>query len=55
VPETPQDVRDLRETNPCSAVDRLKALSLECKQLSKQSTQTHENLTENLELQALES
>jgi hypothetical protein len=55
VPETPQDVRDLREATAHSAVDRLKSLALECKKLSNQSTQTYENLTENPELQALES
>jgi hypothetical protein len=55
VPETPQDVRDLREATARSAVDRLKSLALECKQLSNQSAQTYENLTENPELQALES
>jgi hypothetical protein len=55
VPETPQDVRDLREETTHSAVDRLKSLALECKKLSNRSTQTYENLTENPELQALES
>jgi hypothetical protein len=34
VPETPQDVRDQREATARSAVDRLKSLALECKQLS---------------------
>jgi chromosome segregation ATPase len=55
VPETPQDVRDQREATAHSTVDRLKSLALECKQLSNQSAQTYENLTENPELQALES
>jgi hypothetical protein len=55
VPETPQDVRDLREATAHSAVDRLKSLALECKQLSNRNAQTYENLTENPELQALES
>jgi hypothetical protein len=55
MPETPQEIRDQREATARSAVDRLKALALECKQLSNQSAQTYENLTENLELQALES
>jgi uncharacterized phage infection (PIP) family protein YhgE len=55
VPETPQDVRDQREATAHSAVDRLKSLALECKQLSNRSAQTYENLTENPELQALES
>jgi hypothetical protein len=55
VPETPQDVRDQREETAYGAFDRLKYLTLECKKLSNQSAQTYENLTENLELQALES
>jgi hypothetical protein len=55
VPETPQDVRDQKEATACNAVDRLKSLSLECKQLSNRSAQTYENLTKNLDLQALES
>jgi hypothetical protein len=55
MPETLQDVRDLREATGCSVVDRLKALALECKQLSNCSAQTYENLNENPELQALES
>jgi cell division protein FtsL len=55
VPETPQYVRDQREATARSTVDRLKALSLECKQLSNHSAQTYENLTKNPELQALES
>jgi bacterioferritin (cytochrome b1) len=55
VPETPQDVRDQREATTCSAVDRLKALALEYKQLSNCISKTYENLTENLELEALES
>jgi hypothetical protein len=54
VPETPQEIRDLREAIARSAVGQLKTLSLECKQLSTRSTQTYENLTENPELQALE-
>jgi hypothetical protein len=55
VPETPQDVRDQREATARSAVERLKALAGECKQLSNHSAQTYEKLTENPELQALES
>jgi hypothetical protein len=38
VPETPQEVRDLREATDHSAVDRLKTLALECKQLSTRIT-----------------
>jgi hypothetical protein len=55
MPETPQDVRDQREVTTRNAVDRLRALALECKQLSNRSSQTYENLTENPELHALES
>jgi hypothetical protein len=55
VPETPQDVRDQREATARSAVERLKALVGECKQLSNHSAQMYEKLTENPELQALES
>jgi predicted RNA-binding protein len=36
--ETPQDVRDLREATACNAVDRLKYLALERKQLSNCNT-----------------
>jgi hypothetical protein len=54
VPETPQYVRDQREATVRSALDRLKSLALECKQLSNRSSQTYENLTENPELQRLE-
>jgi hypothetical protein len=55
MPETPQEVRDLREATARSAVGRLKSLALECKQFSTKSTQTYENLTENPELQTLEA
>jgi flagellar hook-associated protein FlgK len=55
VPETPQDVRDQREATARSAVERLKALTLECKKLIDRSDQTYEQLTENPELKALES
>jgi hypothetical protein len=47
VPETPQDVRDQREATAHSAVERLKALALECKQLSNCSAQMYEKLAEN--------
>jgi FtsZ-binding cell division protein ZapB len=53
--ETPQDVRDQREATAQSAVERIKALAMECKKLSNRSAQTYEKLTENPELQALES
>jgi cell division protein FtsL len=55
VPETPQDVRYQQEATARSEVDRLKSYALECKMLSNRSAQTYENLTENPELQALES
>jgi hypothetical protein len=55
VPETPQDVRDQREATTWSTVERLKALTLECKKLTDHSAQTYEQLTENPELKALES
>jgi cell division protein FtsL len=55
MPETPQEIRDLREATSCSAVDLLKSFALEYKKLSSRSAQTYENLTENPELQTLES
>jgi hypothetical protein len=55
VPETPQEIRDLREATARSAVDRLKTLASECRQLSTRSAQTYETLTENPELQTLEA
>lgn len=50
VPETPQEIRDLREATARSTVDRLKTLASECRQLSTRSAQTYETLTENPEL-----
>jgi hypothetical protein len=50
VPETPQEIRDLREATTLSAVGKMKSLALECKHLSSRSAQTYENLTENPEL-----
>jgi hypothetical protein len=47
VPETPQDVRDQREATTMSAVERLKALILECKKLTDRSAQNYEKLIEN--------
>jgi hypothetical protein len=41
VPETPQYVRDQREATARNAVDRLKSLSLECKQLSNLEVPKH--------------
>jgi FtsZ-binding cell division protein ZapB len=55
VPNTPQDVQDQREATARSAVERIKALAMECKQLSDRSAQTYERLTEDLKLKALES
>jgi hypothetical protein len=55
MPETPQEIRDLREATARSAVGRLKTFALECKQLSTRSTQTYETLAENPELQTLEA
>jgi chromosome segregation ATPase len=55
VPSTLQDVRDQREATARSAVERIKALALECKQLSSRSAQTYERLTEDPELKTLES
>jgi hypothetical protein len=55
VPETPQEIRDLREITPRSAVGRLKSFALDCKQLSASSAQTYETLAENPELQTLEA
>ena len=53
--ESPKDERDQREETAHNAAERLKSLALECKQLSNHSAQTYENLTENPELQTLES
>jgi hypothetical protein len=55
VPNTPQDVRDQRKTTSQSAVERIKVLALECKQLSDRNAQTYEKLTDNPKLKALES
>jgi hypothetical protein len=55
VPDTPQDVRDQREGTDRSTVERMKALSMECKQLSDHSALTYEQLAENPELKTLDS
>jgi hypothetical protein len=55
VPSTPQEVRDQREATAWSTVERIKALVVECKQLSSHSAQTYEHLTEDPELKTLES
>jgi archaellum component FlaC len=53
--ETLQDVRDQREATTWSAIEMIKALAMEYKKLSNHSDQMYEQLTENLELQELES
>jgi hypothetical protein len=55
MPVTLQDVGDQRESIDRSVVERIKALSMEWKQLSDRSAQNSEQLTENPELKALES
>jgi septation ring formation regulator EzrA len=47
VPETPQEVKDQREANSRSTVERIKALTLECKQFTDHSAQTYEKITKN--------
>jgi hypothetical protein len=42
VPDTPQELRDQREATYRSAIERINALSMECKQLSDHSVQTYE-------------
>jgi hypothetical protein len=55
VPDTLQDVRDQREETARGAVERIKGLALECKELSDRSAQMYERFTENPELKKLES
>jgi hypothetical protein len=55
MPETPQEIRDLREAIAQSIVGRIKTFALECKQPSARSTQTYETLAETPELQTLEA
>jgi hypothetical protein len=52
---TPQEERDQQEITAPSTIERIKALTEECKQLSSRSAQIHENLTENPKLHKLES
>jgi hypothetical protein len=40
--ETPQDVRDQREATSSSVVERLKSLTMECKQITNHSALTYE-------------
>jgi hypothetical protein len=42
VPDTPQDVRDQRDATSRGTVERIKALTMECKKLSDCSAQTYE-------------
>jgi chromosome segregation ATPase len=53
--DTPQDVRDQREETARGTVERIKGLTLGCKQLSDHSAQTYERHTKNPELKTLES
>jgi hypothetical protein len=55
VPETPQEIRDLREATTRNTIGRLKTFSLECKPLSTRSDQTYVNVTNNPKLQSLEA
>jgi hypothetical protein len=48
-------VRDQREATTRGAVERIKTLAMECKQISDHSAQIYERLTENLELKALDA
>jgi hypothetical protein len=52
---TQSAVRDQREATARSAVERIKALAMECKQISDRSAQTYEQLIEDIELKSLES
>jgi hypothetical protein len=52
---TPQEVRDQREEVAKNAVEIIRALTSECKQLSDRSSQTYERLAEDPELRKLEA
>jgi len=54
VPSTPQEVQYQREEIAWSAVHRIKALALECKQISSRSAQNYERLTKDLQLKTLD-
>jgi hypothetical protein len=47
IPQTPQEVHDQREITARSTMETIKALTDECKQLSRRSAQIYENLIEN--------
>jgi hypothetical protein len=55
VSSTLQEVRDQREEAARNAVERIRALTSECKKLSDQSAQTYEHLAEDPELKKLEA
>jgi hypothetical protein len=55
MPSTPQEVQDQREKTVRSIVKKIKALALECKQLSARSAQTYEHLVEDPKIRTLES
>ena len=55
IPQTPQEVHEQREITTQSTVERIKALTEECKQLSSRSAQIYKNITANPELHKLES
>jgi hypothetical protein len=55
VPSTLQEVRDQREETARSAVEIIRVLAIECKQLSDQSAQTYEHLAEDSDLRRLEA
>jgi len=54
VSSTPQEVRDQREETTKNIVESIRALTLECKQLSDRRAQKYERLIEDLELRKLE-
>jgi hypothetical protein len=55
IPQTPQEVRDQRELDAQSAIERIRKLVAEWKQLSNKSVQIYEQLSEDPELKKLES
>ena len=55
MPNTSQEVCDQREETTQSAVERIKALALECTKLNSRSAHTYEHLAEDPELRTLES
>jgi hypothetical protein len=55
IPSTPQEVCDQQELNAQSAVERIKTLVVECKQLSSRSVWIYEQLSKDPELKKLES